>query len=346
MSNALSGPAGELGTRLKAGVSVYFDRVNAAGGIKGRRLKLISYDDAYEPGKCAAYTSRLIEVDGVFALVGYVGTPTSMGALPLVSEAGVPFIGPLSGADSLRNPVNKYVFNVRASYLDETEYLVEHLTKDLGVKRIGILIQNDSFGAAGEDGVLTALNRRSLTLCGKGSFKRNTLDIGEGLAKVKEGNPEALILIGTYQSLAAAVKGAKAEGFKGRFATISFVGTESFTKALGAEGEGVYISEVMPSPGDGSVPLVAEYQKDMKAAGESLDYGSLEGYVDAAVLVEGLRRSGPDPTRASFLAAMDALQLELGGLKVQYTPGRHQALKQVYGVKVQGGKAVPVEVFK
>lgn len=342
MSNALSGPAAELGTRLKAGVSVYFNKVNAAGGVNGRKIKLISYDDAYEPGKCTAYTARLLDADNVFALIGYVGTPTTTAALPLVNEAGVPFIGPLTGAEFLRNPVNKFVYNVRASYFDETEYLVEHLTKDLGLKKIGIMVQNDAFGAAGEEGTLVALRKRSLALAGKGTFKRNTEDIGTGLAKLQQENPEAVILIGTYQPLAAIVKKAKAEGFKPRIATISFVGTESFIKAVGPDGDGVYISQVMPSPADPSVPLVAEYLQDMKAANETPDYGSLEGYVDAAVFTEGLKKSGTGLTRAGFLAAMDGLQMEIGGLSVHYSPTNHQALKKVYGAKVQGGKAVPI----
>lgn len=347
MSNALSGPAAELGSRVKAGVNVYFNKVNAAGGVNGRKIKLISYDDAYEPGKCTAYTSRLIDTDNVFALLGYVGTPTATAALPLVNEAGIPFLGPLTGAEFLRNPVNKFVFNVRASYFDETEYLVEHLTKDLGIKKIGIMVQNDAFGSSGEDGVLAALRKRSLTLQGKGTFKRNTEDVAEGLAKLQQEKPEAVILIGTYQPLAAVVKKAKADGFKPRIATISFVGTESLIKAMGADGDGVYISQVLPSPSDPSFPLIAEYQKDMKAAGENLDYGSLEGYVNAAVFAEGLKKSGAEPTRASFLAAMNALQVDLGGVKVQYSPSNHQALRTVYGVKVQGGKAVPVgDVFK
>ncbi|WP_005032065.1 ABC transporter substrate-binding protein [Holophaga foetida] len=345
MSNALSGPAAQLGSRLKVGVDVYFNKVNTAGGVNGRKIKLISYDDAYEPGKCVAYTAKLLESDNVFALLGYVGTPTSSAVLPLVTESRVPFVAPLTGADSFRSPVKNCVYNVRASYADETEYLVEHLTKDLGIKRIGIMVQNDSFGAAGEEGVLAALRRRSMSLQGKGTFKRNTEDVGAGLAKLQEAQPEAVVLIGTYQSLAAVVKKAKTDHFKPTFATISFVGTESLVQALGADGDGVYISQVMPSPVDARVPLIAAYQKDMKAAGENLDYGSLEGYVNAAVFVEGLKKCGANPTREAFLAAMDALQIDLGGVNVHYTPSNHQALKKVYGVRIQAGKAVPVEVF-
>nr|WP_320131119.1 ABC transporter substrate-binding protein [uncultured Holophaga sp.] len=342
MSNALSGPAARLGTRLKAGVEVYFGKVNAAGGVHGRKLKLISYDDAYEPGRCAAFTAKLVDEDRVFALLGYVGTPTSTGVLPLVNELGVPFVAPLTGAASLRSPVNRLVYNVRGSYADEMEYLVEHLTHDLGVKRIGILVQNDSFGAAGEDGVMIALRRRSLSLCGKGSYKRNTEEVGEGLAVLQEAKPEAVILVGTYKPLATAVKQARAAGFNPRWATISFVGTEAFMAELGPAGEGVFVSQVLPSPFDERLPFIVGYQRDMKAAGESPDYGSLEGYVDAAVFVEGLRQGGVELSRASFLRGMDGLQADLGGLQVSYSPTNHQALRRVHAIQVQGGKAVPV----
>ena len=342
MSNALTGPAADLGIRLKAGAKVCFDKANATGGVNGRKITLISYDDAYEPGKCVANTAKLIDTDQVFALLGYVGTPTAMAAMPLVNEVGIPFLGPFTGTEALRNPVNKYVFNVRASYFDETEYLVEHLTRDLGIKNIGIMVQSDAFGAAGEEGVLKALRKRSMTLQGKGTFKRNTVEVEAGLAALKQVKPEAVIMIGPYHSLAAFVKKAKAEGFSPTFATISFVGTEAFIQGLGAESDGIYLSEVLPSPSEARVPLVTQYHQDMKAAGETIDYGSLEGYVDAAVFMEGVRKAGTQLTRASFLAAMETLQLDLGGLQIDYSPRSHQALKTVYGVKIQGGKALPI----
>lgn len=343
MSNAQSGPASGLGTRLKAGAQAYFARVNAAGGVHGRRIKLVSYDDGYEPDRAVAMTEKLINEDKVFTLFGYVGTPTSSAVLPLVSKAGIPYVAPFTGAELLRTPVNKVVFNVRASYFDETEGMVERLTRDLGVRKIGVFIQDDAYGNAGKAGVMRALVKNNLTLAGEGKYKRNTIEIEPGLAALKAANPEAVVMVGTYKACAEFVRQARASGFKPRFLNVSFVGTSDFIQAAGADAEGVYITQVMPSPDDAGLPLVRQYQSDMKAAGNAeTDYTSLEGYVDAVVLVEALRKAGPALTRPAFMAAMEALTADLGGVKVEYSPRSHQGLRGIYHTVVKGGRPVPV----
>ncbi len=346
MANALSGPASGLGTGMRDGSQAYFNQLNAAGGINGRKIKLISVDDGYEPAKTAAATTRLIEQDKVFALFGYVGTPTSAAAVPLASKTGVPYVAPFTGAEALRNPVNKVVFNVRASYFDETEAQVEHLTKDLGIKKIGVFIQDDAYGAAGKGGVLKALAKRSMTLAGEGKYKRNTTEVDEGVAALKAAQPEAIVMVGTYKACAAFVKKAKAQGINARFLNVSFVGTSDFIKEAGADGEGVYITQVVPSPDDASVPIVKKYQADMKAAGKTeFDYTSLEGYIGATVISEGLKKAGNNLTRESFIGAMNGLNTDIGGLKIGFSPTNHQALKTVYVTQVKGGKAVTITKF-
>lgn len=346
MSNALSGPASGLGTELKAGAMAYINKVNAAGGVHGRKIKLISYDDGYEPDRAAAMTRKLIEQDKVFALFGYVGTPTSTAALPFASRAGVPYIAPFTGAEFLRNPVNKIVFNVRASYFDETEGMVERLMKDLGIKKIGVFIQDDAYGNAGKAGVNRALSKMGMTLAGEGKYKRNTTDVDDGLAALKAANPEAVIMVGAYKACAAFVKKARASGFNPKFLNVSFVGTADFIKEAGSDGEGVYITQVVPSPYDPASPLVTQYQADMKADGKS-EYGftSLEGYVDAVVLVEALKKTGPALGRESFLKAFEGLNFDLGGLKIAYSPTNHQGIKGIFYTVVKGGKAVPITKF-
>jgi branched-chain amino acid transport system substrate-binding protein len=340
MANALSGPASGLGTDLKAGADAFLARVNAAGGINGRKVVLVSKDDGYEPEKTAAATKALIEQDKVFALFGYVGTPTSAAAVPLASRASVPYLFPFTGAEFLRNPVNKWVFNVRASYFDETEVMVERLTKDAGAKKIALFIQDDAFGEAGKAGVNRALHKRDMKVAEEARYKRNTLDVDEGLAKIKASAPDAVIFVGTYASLAAIVKKAKAQGIKAKFMTVSFIGTAGFIKEAGADGEGVYITQVMPSP-DSSVPVVKQFHQDMK--GGPVNYSSLEGYVDAAVLVEGLKKTGANPTRAGFVGALEGLNTDIGGLKVGYSATSHQGAKNVFLTVVRGGKAVQVD---
>jgi len=346
MSNALSGPAAGLGTGVKTGALAYINKVNAAGGVHGRKIKLVSYDDGYEPDQAAAMTNKLIEQDKVFALFGFVGTPTSTAVLPAASKAGVPYIAPYTGAEFLRNPVNRIVYNVRASYFDETEGMVERLTKDLDIKKIGVFIQDDAYGNAGKAGVNRALSKVGLSLAGEGRYKRNTVDVDAGLAALKAAAPEAVVMVGTYKACAAFVKKAKAAGFTPKFLNVSFVGTADFIREAGADSEGVYITQVVPPPADASSPLVKQYQADMKAEGKSeFDFTSLEGHVDAVVLVEALKKAGPELTRASFLNAFENLSLDLGGLKVAYSPTNHQGVKTIFYTMVKDGKPVAITKF-
>jgi branched-chain amino acid transport system substrate-binding protein len=347
MSNALSGPAAGLGTQLKAGTTAYIDKVNAAGGVNGRKIRLISYDDGYEPEKTAAMTRKLIEQDKVFALFGYVGTPTSAAAVPFATKMGVPYIAPFTGAEALRNPVQKLVFNVRASYFDETEGMVERLTKDLGIKKIGIFIQDDGYGNAGKAGVSRALNKRELTLTGEGKYTRNTADVDAGLAAIKAASPEAVIMVGTYKACAEFVKKARASGFNPKFLNLSFVGTSNFINEAGSAGEGVYITQVMPSPFDDAMAIVKQYQTVLRKADKKseFDFTSLEGYVDAVVLVEALTKAGSNLTRASFLSAFESLNIDLGGLKVAYSPTDHQGIESIFYTVIKNGKAVSITKF-
>ena len=340
MANALTGPASGLGLDLKAGADAFLAKANAGGGVNGRRIVLVSKDDGYEPEKAAAATKALIEQDKVFALFGYVGTPTSAAAVPLAARASVPYLFPFTGAEFLRNPVNKFVFNVRASYFDETELMVERLTKDAGAKKIALFIQDDAFGEAGKAGVNRAMHKRNMKVAEEARYKRNTLDVDEGLAKIKAAAPDGVVFIGTYASLAAVVKKARAQGIKAKFMTVSFIGTAGFIKEAGADGDGVYITQVMPSP-DSGVPVVKQFLQDVK--GGTVNYSSLEGYVDAAVLVEALKKTGKSPTRAGFLAALEGLNADLGGLKVGFSAASHQGAKDVFLTVVRGGKAVQVD---
>lgn len=339
MANALTGPASGLGTNLKAGAEAYFDRVNAAGGVNGRRIKLISKDDGYEPSRSVVATRQLLDQDKVFALFGYVGTPTSVAVVPLAARAGVPYLFPFTGAEALRNPVIKNVFSVRASYFDETEAMVERLTKDLGAKKIAVFIQDDAFGEAGKAGVNRALHKRGLRVVAEARFKRNTLDVDDGLAKIKAADPDGVIFIGTYAPFAALVKKAHAEGIRAKFMTVSFIGTAEFIKEAGSDGNGVYITQVMP-PFDGNSPLAKQFVADMR--GGPVNYGSFEGYVDAEVLVDALKKAGSNLTRASFLTTLEGLHTDLGGMRVGFSPTNHQGAQDVFLTVVKDGKAMPV----
>lgn len=342
MSNALTGPASALGTGMKAGALAYFNRINASGGVHGRKIRLVSYDDGYEPKNTVSNTNKLVLSDKVFALFGYVGTPTTSAIVPIINKEKIPFFGPFTGAEFLRNPVNKYIYNVRASYFDEAEEQVRYLTAT-GIKKIGILFQNDAYGLAVKGGVIKALSKRNMTLSGEGRFERNTEEIDAGLAALKKENPEAVIMVGTYKAMAAFIKKAKSEGFNPVFLNVSFVGTAALVKELGGTGEGVIITQVMPSPSNGSVPLVKQYRADMQAAGyHELDYTDLEGYVDAVAFAEILKKAGGSLTRESFLAAADGLNASKDGMHFKFTETNHQALENVYMTRISGNKVVPM----
>ena len=344
MSNAMTGPAAALGSGVKAGAMTYFQKINNAGGVNGRKIKLISYDDGYEPLRTVENTNKLMNEDKVFALFGYVGTPTSTAVLPIINKEHMLFWAPFTGAEFLRTPVTKNIFNVRGSYYDEAETQVQYLTEKLGKKKIGVFIQNDAYGLSVKLGVEKALKKRNLEIMAEGTYERNTENIDAGLATLKSYNPEAIIMVGTYKAMAAFIKKAVAQGFKPVFLNVSFVGTAALVKELAGAGGDVIISQVMPSPHDSPLPLVHQYRQDMHAAGHpDLDYTDFEGYVDAVVFVEVLKKVTGPLTRESFIAAAEKLNTTVGGLTFVFTAENHQAMSKIYLTKIAGSKVVEIQ---
>ena len=321
---ALSGPAAQLGQRLNAGIQAYFKAVNAQGGVNGRTLRLLTRDDGYEPDKAVQAVKGLIEQDQVFALVGSVGTPTGLAAMPVFTAARVPMVGMFTGAQGLREPFNRYVFHVRASYFDETERIVQHLTT-LGVKKIAVFYQNDAYGKAGLEGVTRALARRQFKPAAAASFERNTVDVAGALSAILAEQPEAVVQIGAYKACAEFIKQARAKGYGGQFFNVSFVGAKALADELGATGMGVVISQVVPFPYTPSSAVVREYQQRMKEAGDQeFDFSSMEGFLIGKVFVEGVRRAGKNLTRDTFIAGLESMKdVNLGGFEVSYSAKDH-----------------------
>ncbi|WP_019141504.1 ABC transporter substrate-binding protein [Noviherbaspirillum massiliense] len=308
-SAAFSGPAAELGIQLHAGAKAYFDMVNEEGGVHGRKISIQTADDKYEPQLAVANTKRFIESGSVFALFGYVGTPTSNAVVPIFSQAKMVFFAPFSGAQSLREPFNRYIFNVRAGYFEETEHLVDQLVK-LGINDIAVFYQNDAYGLTGLDGVQRALKKRNLSVVGTATVERNSTDVSSAVAKLLPKRPDAIIQISAYASCAAFIKEMKKGGYTGQFHNVSFVGSQALARALGNDGVGVGVSQVVPFPWRQANPIVNEYTKAMKKAGiDNLNFSSLEGFIAAKVFVEGLRRAGPDLTRDKFIKALETINL-------------------------------------
>lgn len=320
-SAALSGPARQLGQDMRDGALLYFDHVNKQGGIHGRRVVLKTLDDGYEGQRAAQNTTKLIDEVRVFALFGYVGTPTSAASMPIFTQAKVPFVGAFTGAESLRNPVNPYVFNVRASYFDETEAIVQHLTAT-GVDRIAIFYQDDGYGQAGLAGVERALKKRNLALVARGVVERNTVHVEKAVEDIGKADPQAVIMISAYASCAAFIKAMKVHAHNPVFWNVSFVGSKALAHELSADGRGVEISQVVPFPWDTAIPVVREYRQLASQANIEPGFGTLEGYIAGKVMVEGLRRAGRKLDRMSFVKAMESItDYDVGGYKVTYGPG-------------------------
>ena len=327
-SAAFSGPAMQLGTQFHAGAKLWFDQLNAKGGVGGRQVEIRHLDDGYEPDRCVANTEKLIK-DEVFALFGYIGTPTSLAALPLATSARVPFIAPFTGAMGLREPFKREAFHLRASYDDETALIVKQLI-ELSQNRIGVFYQNDAYGKAGLSGVTKALAARQLKPIAEGTVERNSEDVAAAVAKLAKSGAQAIVQIGAYKACAAFIRQARKAGYGGKFYNVSFVGTQALADELGKDGAGVVVSQVVPSPYNPARPVSREFVAAAKQQGRvQANFSSMEGYLAAKLFTEGLKRAGGKPTREALIAALESINEDFGGYRVSFGPGNHVASKFV-----------------
>ena len=334
---ALNGPAQALGQGMREGILAAFEDSNRAGGVNGRKLELKSIDDSYEPEKTIVATNKAITEERVFALVGAVGTPTSKAGQPIATAAKVPFIGPFTGAEFLRNPFNRYIVNIRSSYFQETEAWIEHLTNDLGITRIAILYQDDAFGLAGLAGVKRAMAKRDMALVAEGTFKRNTTAIKSAMLEIMKGQPQAVVTVGPYKPIAEFIKLARQLKFDPVFVAISFVGSDSLAQELGNQGAGVIVSQVVPFPADRTLPLVMAYQAALSTInpGAKPGFVSFEGYIVGRLVVEALKRIPGEPSREAFLNAIESDPFDLGGMTLGFSATQNQGSNQVYFTVLQ-----------
>jgi ABC-type branched-subunit amino acid transport system substrate-binding protein len=282
----------------------------------------------------------------VFAIVGAVGTPTSNAGQPIATEAKVPFIGPFTGAEFLRTPYKRYVVNIRTSYFQETAAWIEHLTKDLGITKIAILYQDDTFGLAGLDGVKIAMAKRNMSLVAAGTFRRNTTAVKSALLEIMKANPEAVVTVGSYKPVAEFIKLARQARMDAVFVAISFVGADALAQEMGDKGAGVIVSQVVPFPGDKSLPVVASYQAALAALDPEAKPGfvSLEGYLVGRLVIEALKRLPGEPTREALLDAITyGGAFDLDGIELTYGPTSNQGMNQVFFTVLQAdGSFKPV----
>ena len=325
-SAAFTGAAAQLGIQFHDGAKLFFDYLNAEGGIGGRSIEIRQLDDGYEPERCAENTRKFIEQD-VYCLFGYIGTPTSLVALPLATKAKIPFVAPFTGAMALRNPLNRYAFHVRASYNDETALIVKQLNS-LGLQKIAVFHQNDAYGKAGLDGVTLALAGNNNKPLATATVERNSIDVAKAVETLVASAPDVIVQISAYRSSAAFIRAARKAGYGGRFFNVSFVGTQALADELGKDGAGVVVSQVMPSPYNQARPITREFSEAVrKSNGKvSANFSSMEGYMAAKVLAEGIRRAGAKSNRESLITGLESISDQsFGGFQVDFSPTNHVA---------------------
>ena len=321
-SASLSGPSEELGREMKAGADAYFNAINEGGGVNGRKIKLISLDDAGVPERTKANTLKLLNEDNVFALFGYTGTYAINPILPIVEKNKVPFFAPASGDAATRTPLSRYVYNVRASYSEETEKIVEQLIRR-GLSKIAVFYQNDAYGRAGLAGLENALRARKSNILIFGSADRNSTNVASSAQTIAKSGAQAVIISTGANTAIAFIKEMKKLGSNAQFCLLSSAGAMTVAGQLGDDGRGVEISQVVPLPFSDSEPLGREYLKRIGGPTKA-SFASFEGYIAASILVEGLKKAGKALTRESFLSAMDKLgTVDLRGFRAKFSADNH-----------------------
>lgn len=323
-STALSGPLAELGTDASLAAKAYFDYINAQGGVNGRKIRLITKDDGYDTGKAVANVKSLIENEKVFALFNLFGTPANIALLPVIEQAGIPSVAPYTGSQALRKPFNRLVFNVRASYADETEKIIEHLGVR-GISRVAVVYQNNGFGKDGLASVAQALAKRQLKIHAEATVENDASDAAKAAAVLAASTPQAIVMITAGKPSVEFIKAYNKLASGMQYFTLSVMGTQTSVAALGKEGVGVVVSQIAPFPFSATSGVVREYQRVMNKMGvKNRSFTSIEGFLNAKVAVEGLRRAGRDLTRERFMAALESLgKVDFDGYMINFTKTDH-----------------------
>jgi branched-chain amino acid transport system substrate-binding protein len=344
--SALEGPSRALGIETTIGAKAYLSLVNDEGGVHGRKLKLVTYDDSYDPARTQACFDRLMG-DKVFALGFFVGTPTAVKYVPMAESAKIPLVGLFTGAQTLYTPLRHWVVNVRASYYDETREQINGVWGTLGYRKVGVIYPEDAFGATVLEGVKEALRARGAEPVAVASYERQTANVGGAIDTVRAASPQAVVVVGPPNTVAPILKQSHEKGWKPLFLTVSFVGTDELIKEAGAAAEGIVITQVVPPYYLTDLKGVALYRRTLAkyAPSAQANFVSLEGFVDAMVLVEGFKRAGKELTREGLIRGIESVHdfdLGLGPqLKLNYSAKSHKGFDRVIPTVVRGGRAVP-----
>ena len=329
-SSPFSGTNKELGDDIREGLQAYFKQVNDAGGVNGRSIELVALDDANDAKRAGENARILIEQRGVLALIGYASATLSLPALPFAEKGKVAFIGPFTGAEPMR-AFRRNVYNIRASYADELEKIVDFYTTT-GMKKFSIIHYDDAIGKENLAAVETALTRRGLKPASIGTLKRNQTDLGAAVSDVVKVSPDVVIATTLYKTTGDFIKASRLAGATAQFASTSFVGASALASELGDQGTGVVVAQVVPPYARTSVQIVREYQAAMEKLLGKKDFSftSLESFIGAKVLVEAIRRSGANPTREGLMKTLDSMQnFNVGGYVVDFSATNHNGSKFV-----------------
>jgi len=327
MSTALTGPTKSLGLQLRQGAQLYFSRYNKTPAGLKNPITLISYDDGYEPHNTVLNTRKLLEDDNVFALFGYVGTPTSKAVMPLISKENTIFFSPFTGAEFLRTPVKRNIFNIRSSYYNEAATQVEYFIKKLKLKNVALFIQADDFGLAASKGYAQALKAQGIENYIQVRYKRNTIDIDIATKQLIELNPDVIFCIGTYSPIGNLINNLRAKNISSKVVMLSFAGARALQQELKNFDE-IYITSVLPDPHSSELAIIEQYRQAMLE--NELSNESLEGYINAATFVRVISQISGEITQHSFIHSAEQLNISLGGVGIKFSPNNHQALNKTY----------------
>jgi branched-chain amino acid transport system substrate-binding protein len=344
--SALEGPSKFLGTETVNGANAYFAMINEAGGVAGRKLKLTVSDDSYDPAKAQGCFERLLSRN-VFALGFFVGTPTALKYLPLAESNKIPLVGLFTGAQTLYQPLRHWVVNVRASYFDETREQIDGMWGALGYRKIAVIYPDDAFGAAVLEGVTAALKAHGAEPVAIASYVRQTTQVGAAIDTVRAAKPDAVVVVGPSNTVAPILKQAHEKGWKPLFSTVSFVGTDELIGEAGEDANGVVVTQVVQPYYLTDFKAVQLYRRALQKyyPGTQANFVSFEGFVDAMVLAEGLKRAGKDLTREGLIRGIESIHdLDIGlgpQLKLDYGSKDHKGFDHVVPTVIRGGRAVP-----
>ena len=322
----LSGPLAALTSEVRQGASLYFDQVNAAGGVRGRKIRVVALDDAYDPKRAAENTRKLIDEEKVLALFQYAGTPPALAGLAIAEERGVPFIAPFTGADGLRQASSRYVFNIKAGYAAELDATVKQLAS-VGISRIAAVYLNNPFGTGGLASVEKSVKAHNVALVAQAPLEVDGSKMAAAVEVVAKQTPQAIVVISAGKPSVDFVDAYLAAGHKSTFYMLSVISNAQLVQALGERARGVVVSQVVPSPWNMSMPITREFQALAKAKGVTeFTFSQMEGYISARFLVEALQRAGAKPTRAGLVQAMESMRnVNLGGYPVELSASQHSS---------------------